>query len=76
VWIIKSPENLELPFNFLEDAILADLLLVEDLDGYLVPRLLMESHYTKLDLKRCYTYSLPFRMNHFPGSWRTDIDRF
>ena len=42
--VVEPSQNLELSLNFLENAILTNLLLVQDLYCYFMPSLLMEGH--------------------------------
>ena len=45
MWVVKSPEDLQLPLHFFEDSVLSDSSLVQDLDGDPMSSLLMEGHY-------------------------------
>lgn len=43
--VVESSQDLELSLDLLEDAELPDFLLVQDLDGNFVSRLLVKGHY-------------------------------
>ena len=63
--VVKTAQYLKLTLDFLEDAELADLLLVQDLDSDLVTCLLMEGH---PHLSKC-AISQVFRKSILPNTY-------